>query len=132
MLGCNDDNIHQIPGHLDYFTGRIPINRDGNGKRLPSPGNFGCENFHGWRLGLLKMDWDSHKLSFVKILLDPNAHDDNAPKTPIQGGKFVLDSTYDATAAVLNGEIWLSYECAGVGFGTASCMSPLTSGAIER
>ena len=133
MFGCNDDNIHQIPGYPDYFVGRIPISVDSDGRRLPPPGNFGCQTAGAWGLGLLKMEWTSPSftMSFVKLLLWPNALDGRFPKTPIQNGKYVLNSAYDATIILHEEEYWLSFECAGQGFATSSCAGPLTPGPIE-
>ena len=134
MFGCNDDNIHQIPGEPDYFVGRIPISADASGHRLPPPGNFGCQTDQTWALGLLQMNFTTQPftLSFVKLLLWPNAFDASFPTTPIQGGKYVLNSAYDATVVATDaGELWVSFESAGQGFPTSSCAGPLTSGPIE-
>ena len=87
--------------------------------RLPPPGNFGCQTAGAWALGLLKMDWSTMTLDYVSLLLWPNALDSRFPLTPIQvltivlhqaictcqsyltplcqGGKYVLNSAYDAT-----------------------------------
>lgn len=117
--------MHQVPGAPDYFVGRLPISKTGN-IRDPPPGKFNC-NFTQQQLGLVQVtDWGSLSFKFVKTLLWPNARDDRFPKTPIQNGKFVLDSTYDPTVALLNGELWVSYECCGKGMATSSCISPLT------
>lgn len=117
--------MHQIPGAPDFFVGRLPISATG-GKRDPPPGNFGCDMV-SWQLALVQVtDWGSLSFKFVKTLLWPNAHDDRFPKTPIQNGKYVLDQTYDPTVAMLDGELWVSYECTGVGMATSSCISPLT------
>jgi hypothetical protein len=122
--GCNSGSIHQIPGHGDFFIGRLPISKTGT-KRDPPPGNFGCM-MDGWQLGLLQMhDWSSLSLNVVQTVLWPNAHDSSFPKTPIQNGKYVLDSAYDPTVALLDGELWVSFECAGTGFFTSSCIGPL-------
>jgi hypothetical protein len=131
IVGCNDDSINQIPSNPDFFVGRIPISTDAQGNRLPPPGNFGC-SFKEWAIGLLRVDWTAMKLEFVRMLLWPNAYDSRFPTTPVQGGKYVLSSTYDPTAAVIGGEIWVSFECAGWGFFTSSCMGPLTAGPIEN
>lgn len=135
MVGCNADNIHQIPGdgRADYFLARLPISIDkSTGNRLPAPGDFSC-NFRSWGLVLLKMtDWTAFKLTFVSVVLWPNDGRDspnsgNFPKTPIQGGKYTLDSAYDPTVIELpgTGELWAAFECAGQGFYTASCLGPL-------
>jgi hypothetical protein len=118
-----------VPGHADFFVSRLPISASG-GKRDPPPGNFGCA-MDGWQLALLHMDdWHSHTLSYVKTMLWPNARDGRFPKTAVQGGKYVIDSAYDPTVALLNDELWVSFECAGVNFpGTASCMGPMTGAA---
>ena len=132
--GCNSCAFHQVPGHPDYFVTRLPISASG-GKRDPPPGNFGCI-MDGWQLALLHMDdWSTHSLSYVKTLLWPNAHDGRFPKTAVQDGKYVIDSAYDPTVALLNNgtsaELWVSFECAGQNFpGTASCMGPLTNSGV--
>lgn len=121
--------MHQIPNHPDYFITRLPISTSG-GKRDAPPGNFGC-SMNGWQLALVKMDdWQSYHMSFVKTIFWPNAHDDRFPKTAVQGGKYVIDSAYDPTVALLNtngqgDQLWVSFECAGVGFATSSCIGPL-------
>eukprot|EP00937_MAST-01D_sp_MAST-1D-sp2_P003487 g3487.t1 len=127
--GCNAGGaLSQLPPpHSNYFVGRLPISSSGGVRDAP-PGSFGCD-MDGWQLGLLHMDdWSSLTLSFVRTMLWPNAHDGRYPKTPIQGGRYVLDSAYDPTVAQLGGaggEMWVSFECAGAGFYTSSCMGPL-------
>lgn len=118
--------MHQIPGAMDYFVGRLTMSESTPGTRDPPPGSFDCSGTQQ-QLGLVKVtDWNTLEFKFIKTLLWPNARDDRFPKTPIQNGKYVLDSVYDPTVALLDGELWVSYECCGAGMATSSCISPLT------
>ncbi len=122
MLGCNADSTHQIPGYPDYFVSRLGITLDGSGNRQPTPGDFGC-NWTFLRLVLAKMDWSTNSLEYVATLLDANTGS-NPPNsfaiTPIQNGKYVLESAYDPTVALIDGELWVAFECWGSGMGSVS------------
>jgi hypothetical protein len=77
------------------------------------------------------MNWDTHTLEYVSTLLDANTGSDptnSFPKTPIQGGKYVLQSAYDPTVVEYNGELWVSFECWGTGMGSvSSCVGPMSA-----
>jgi len=130
MLGCNADSTHQVPGHPDYFVSRLGITLDSKGSRQPTPGDFGC-NWTYMRLVLAKMDWGTHSLEYVATLLDANTGQDpvnSFPTTPIQNGKYVLQSAYDPTVMAFNGELWVAFECWGSGMGSvSSCVGPLST-----
>jgi len=132
MLGCNADSNHQIPGYPDYFAGRQGIVLNAQGQREPAPGDGTC-NWTDMRLILGKMDWSTRQLEYVTTLLDANTGTNNGvpnsfPKTPIQGGKFVIQSAYDPNVMSYNGELWVSFECWGQGMShVSSCVGPMSA-----
>jgi len=73
------------------------------------------------------MHWANFSLSFAKMLAWPNA------SLPIMDNAVQLTSLYDPTVAVLDGEIWISFECVGFPFlYPSSCMGPLLEGPLEH
>lgn len=124
-LGCNNVATHQIPGFPDMFASRLGITTDDDGNREPTPGTMTCD----WvdeRLILAQMNWETKELTYVATLLDSNDNDDNFPYTPIQDGKYIIGSAYDPTVVEFEGELWVSFECAGKNMGgTSSCIGPM-------
>jgi hypothetical protein len=104
---CNSTVFAQIPGHRDYFLGRIR----GNGGPCPSsqrelPG-----------VALFQMDWSSHTLNFRRVVVQPS--------TMISAGRKPtrIHHAYDPSVAAYRGELWVAFECATGA--SSTCVGPL-------
>lgn len=131
QIGCNDDTLSQVPSAPDFFVGRVPVHKEKAGRSLPElpPGSLGsCDTLGGhFGLGLFRMNWTSFGLTYTKILAWPNA------PLSIMDGRVRLTSLYDPTVAIIDGEIWISFECVGFPFLYASsCAGPLLKGPVEH
>lgn len=116
--GCNASSLSQIPGTSDLFVGRQLINTSAD----PCSGSR-------WKLVLLRFDWANRSFSFVKDLISPPA---NGISLDNQRGTRV-NTTYDASLADINGELWMVFECAGSGGAlsggfASSCAAPVSRG----
>jgi hypothetical protein len=113
QLPCNTSAAFaQLPGQTDMFIGR----GFGPGSLAychnPGPGSQGAF------LALFRMDWDKHKMTLVNYLFRPQ-------KPPVREPAGVW-SAYDPYAASYNGKVWVAFECAVAGMGTASsCVAPM-------
>ena len=69
-IGCNAGGaMHQIPGAMDYFVGRLTMSESTPGTRDPPPGSFDCSGTQQ-QLGLVKVtDWNTLEFKFIKTLL---------------------------------------------------------------
>ena len=130
---CNSATYAQIPGGSDLFIARQAVLRGG---QLPGrDGPKGCDSIGdgAWGLILDQLDWNTHTLTFRKVLLDtsrdPATGHSRAVVTagPMRG--LVIRSAYDASVVVFRGNYLVSYECVlenGKDFGvdgTSSCVS---------
>lgn len=127
--GCNATSPVQIPSSPDLFINRQPITTSGQIAGITGPNDCG-----GGRssLGLNWLDWDAHKFSIVKPLLDtsidPQTHRSRAL---IMGGPMrgaIIRSAYDADIVIYHGQYLVVFECTlddekrfGVD-GTSSCI----------
>jgi hypothetical protein len=114
--GCNATSLAQVPGTTDLFLGRQLINTSSDG----------CSGSR-WSVVLLRFDWASQTFSFVKYLVAPVG---NGIPLGAQPGTTIT-SAYDATAADVNGELWMVFECAGSGDDlsggyASSCAAPIS------
>lgn len=108
---CNSVAFAQVPGHSDYFLGRLA-----NTGKFPQA----CEDIRrGWALGLFKMDWNTHTLNFDRFVLRPPAQISAGSTT------VTLGSAYDPSVIFYNNELWVAFECSGPGYGGWSCIGPL-------
>ncbi len=93
LTKCNSVAFAQLPGNNEYFLGRQLIN-DTNGD--------GCAGT-SWNLALYSMNWSTNVLTFDRYVLQPTVLVDGAS----------LESAYDPTAAIIDNETWVAFECAG-------------------
>ncbi len=130
---CNATSLTQVPGFPNLM-----INRQFHGKDNVLPGVQGSKcgtGGVGEHLGLTldEMDWKTHSLRIVKVLLDTSVdsstHHSKAVVTagPMRG--LVISSAYDASIVRFNNKYLVAYECIsenGGQFGiagTSSCIS---------
>ncbi|MCA9581984.1 MAG: hypothetical protein KC416_09330, partial [Myxococcales bacterium] len=109
--GCNATRWTQV-GATNTFLGRQLI-------------AGGCQGPH-WKLVKARMDWQAGSFTDVADFLVPN-------KTPIAPPGFTLNTTYDPSAIVFEGETWVAFECTGGGFpsGASTCLGPLQGGQLD-
>jgi hypothetical protein len=141
-VGCNATSLAQVPGSTELFLGRQLLTSDGQiagttGPNDCSGGNPDNERtgriFNRWALTLSKLDWSTHKLTPVKVILDTSI--DPATKRSraiLSGGPMrgaVIRSAYDPDAVHFRDQYLIVYECTlenGKTFGvqgTSSCIS---------
>ncbi|PTR26281.1 hypothetical protein C8J98_11011 [Luteibacter sp. OK325] len=115
--GCNATSLAQVPGTTDLFLGRQLINTSSDG----------CSGSR-WSVVLLRFDWASQTFSFVKYLVAPAG---NGIPLGVQSDSTIT-TAYDATAADVNGELWMVFECGGSGSAlgpyASSCAAPISRG----
>jgi hypothetical protein len=101
---CNSVSFSQVPGHLDFFLGRLKENTD--------PDKCSGNN---WAIALFEMNWNEKELRFVRYILRP-------PFT-IAGDGRTIQSVYDAFPVEFNGEMWIAFECAAPE-SVSACVAP--------
>jgi hypothetical protein len=103
---CPSFSFAQIPGRPEWFLGKNPI---GDGKN-PCGG--------AQALNLFRLDWNTHVMTLVHPVL----------QTPITYGSGTITAAYDPWVEKHTGELWVSFECAGLHIaGTSACVAPLSS-----
>jgi len=106
---CNAVAFEQIPGNPSYFVGRRLINTTSDA----------CSGTN-WALSLFQMNWSSHTLSFVRDLL--------VPPVTFSSQAITINSSYDPTITLFNGQLWIAFECINDGtIGADSCVAPMSS-----
>jgi hypothetical protein len=108
---CNSTNFKQIPVETSLFLGR----------RINANPIDSC-NGSTSTVSLFRMNWTKHELDFVRDVLS----------VPIILGDDKITTAYDPTVTKFRGELWMAFECAGVGphltnGGASSCIAPLNS-----
>jgi hypothetical protein len=141
-VGCNATSLAQVPGSPELFLGRQLLTSDGQIAGLTGPndcsgGDPGNQStgkiFNRWALTLSKLNWSTHQLTLVKVLLDtsidPATRQSRAILTggPMRGA--VIRSAYDPDVVRFRDQYLIVYECTlenGKPFGvqgTSSCIS---------
>jgi hypothetical protein len=102
---CNSVAFSQLPGHLDFFLGRLKE-------------NIGPDKCSGnnWAIALFEMNWDKKELRFVRYIL--------RPPFAIAGDGRTIQSVYDAYTIDFNDESWITFECAAPE-SVSACVAPL-------
>jgi hypothetical protein len=141
-VGCNATSLVQAPASTELFFGRQLLTSDGQIAGISGPNDCSGGNpdnqstgkiFNRWALTLSKLDWSTHKLTLVKVVLDTSI--DPATKRsrailaagPMRGA--AIRSAYDPDVVRFHGEYFVVYECTledGKPFGvqgTSSCIS---------
>ncbi len=106
---CNSTNIKQIPVERNLFLGR----------RINADPIHSC-NGSTSTVSLFQMDWKKRELDFVRDVLS----------VPITLSDDQITTAYDPTVTKFHGELWMAFECAGIGphltnGGASSCIAPL-------
>jgi hypothetical protein len=141
-VGCNATSLAQMPGSAELFVGRQLLTADGQIAGITGPNDCSGGNpdnqrtgkiFNRWALTLSKLDWSTHQLTLVKVLLDtsidPVTKRSRAilPAGPMRGA--VIRSAYDPDVVHFRDQYLIVYECTlenGESFGvqgTSSCIS---------
>lgn len=108
---CNNPSFTQVPGASNELLGR---------DRLTPPGGDVCSEAPHWNLVRAVINPTTHAVTKVGSILTPPAR--------LSTGETITDA-YDPSAMLYNGEIWVAFECWGLGFvGTGSaCIGPYSS-----
>jgi hypothetical protein len=132
-VGCNATSLAQVPGSAELFVGRQLLTADGQIAGITGPNDCSGGILNRWALTLSKLDWSTHKLTLVKVILDtsidPATKRSRAilPAGPMRGA--VIRSAYDANVVHFRDQDFIAYECTlenGAPFGvqgTSSCIS---------
>jgi hypothetical protein len=141
-VGCNATSLVQVPGSEELFLGRQLLTADGQIAGIAGPNDCSGGNpdnektgkiFNRWALTLSKLDWSTHKLTLIKVVLDTSINPATKrsrailPAGPMLGA--VIRSAYDPDVVRFHGEDFVVYECTledGKPFGvqgTSSCIS---------
>ena len=141
-VGCNATSLAQMPGSPELFLGRQLLTADGQIAGITGPNDCSGGNpdnqrtgkvFNRWALTLSKLDWSTHQLMLVKVLLDtsvePVTKRSRAFLTagPMRGA--AIRSAYDPDVVHFRDQYLVVYECTledGKPFavqGTSSCIS---------
>jgi hypothetical protein len=108
-FGCNSVSFGFDPSLGDYCIGRSL--------------SHGCRGT--WSLVLAQIDWQNHCLNYIHDVLDTRNG-----LVSISGGERVRHA-YDAQVMAWDNEIWVAFECSGVGINrAASCMGPLNNNLV--
>lgn len=116
--GCNATTLAQIPGTTDMFVGRRMINFSSSD---------GCSGT-SLAVVLLRFDWQTQQFTYIKDLVNPAS----GIGVAAQPGT-TINAAYDPTIADVNGELWMTFECAGSGGAlsggfASSCAVPVSRG----
>lgn len=108
---CNSVVFAQIPGHPDYFLGRIRGN----------PGSCLSTERQLWGIALFRMDWNTNTLIFRKEVFRPST----VVSAGVSAGATAVrvHHSFDPSVVSYKGELWVAFECA-TGH-TSTCVGPL-------
>jgi hypothetical protein len=109
--GVNSVAFAQLPGSADGFLGRYQLGQTPSGD---------------WAVANYTMNWTAQPqhLSLTGYAFQP--------PLAIVGGAMVT-TAYDPTVASFGGEVWVAFECGGMGIvGASSCIGPYANGSIDR
>ncbi len=114
LEGCNTVSYGATPNLGNYMIGRA---RNGD----PFTGTCNFDKKRGMSLTWDQIDYSKNKVTYLYTLFD------TTNPVPVERGKSIIVSAYDATVAPFDGEYWVAFECIVRGYSNASaCVGPLT------
>ncbi len=118
---CHSYAFSQIPGYPEYFIGKWVLKGSSGGCDISNGGTA--------TLALFIFDWSTHTMLMIRYLPMP------IPYVRSDGKTVYITQAYDPyTVRLDDGELWVSFECGGVGIaGTSACVAPLlVNGLIDE
>ena len=112
---CNAVAFGTYPVLGDQWIGRVLNNTDNS-----------CTGLK-WSLSLSQINWSANVNLEKKITMSKKVFDTSNGAVRISDG-YMIDSAYDATVEKWNNELWVAFECYGIGQGmwaSSSCVGPL-------
>ncbi len=111
--GCNTVSYGTTPNFGNFMIGRA---RNGD----PFTGSCIFDKKRGMSLTWVQVDYFKQKVTYLYTLFD------TTNPVPVEGGRSIILSAYDATVAPFDEEYWVAFECnVKVYSNASSCMGPL-------